>query len=109
MPLRKFKFHKHKHKGSNWITNGIIHSIKYCAKLYRTLKQTPSNAVNYLTLRQNLKLYNNILRKIIREAKRLYYHKQFNKYFCESKKNLEHSYWNEKSKQGIFFPRTFLY
>ena len=71
MPLRKFKFHKHKHKGSNWITNGIIHSIKYRDKLYRTLKQTPSNADNYLTLRQNLKLYNNILRKIIREAKRL--------------------------------------
>ena len=58
MPLRKFKFHKHKHKGSNWITNGIIHSIKYRDKLYRTLKQTPSNADNYLTLRQNLKLYN---------------------------------------------------
>ena len=39
MPIRKFKFHKHKHKGSNYKTNGIIHLIKYRDKLYRVINE----------------------------------------------------------------------
>ena len=40
LPNKTVKFNKHKHKNSNWITKGIIKSIKYRDTLYRTLKKT---------------------------------------------------------------------
>ena len=33
-PVKKVKYHKHKHKNSKWITQGITHSIKYRDNLY---------------------------------------------------------------------------
>ena len=40
LPTKTIKFTKHKHKNLNWITKGIIKSIKYRDTLYRKLKKT---------------------------------------------------------------------
>ena len=40
LPTKTIKFNKHKHTKSNWITQGIIKSIKYRDMLYRKLKKT---------------------------------------------------------------------
>ena len=44
MVKKTVKFNKHKHNGSNWITQGGIQSIRYRDKLYRTLKTTPHDS-----------------------------------------------------------------
>ena len=54
MPNRRVNFHKHKHKKSNWITSGIIKSIKYRDNLYKLVKCTPNDTMKYLNRRQNL-------------------------------------------------------
>ena len=59
MPLRKFKYNKHKH----WITAGIIRSIKFRDNLYKCcLKETSQDAPDYLAKQLNLKTYNTILK-----------------------------------------------
>lgn len=75
MPLKKVKFDKRKHKNSKWITAGIIRSINFRNKLYQKLRSTSVNSPLHNTLSINLKTYNNILRKLIREAKTTYYEK----------------------------------
>ena len=48
------KLNKHKRKISKWITHGIIKSIKYRDKLYKTLKMTHHECPNYTILKVNL-------------------------------------------------------
>ena len=74
------KFHKYRHKKSNWITKGILRSIKYRDKLYKQLKMLDPDCAQYTTSCTNLKTYNVILKKNIREAKRLHYVQLFDKY-----------------------------
>ena len=45
MPIKKNKFHKYKHKRLEWITLGIIKSIKFRDNQYKRLKQTPQNTI----------------------------------------------------------------
>ena len=85
IPLKKVKFHKYKNKRSNWITTGIIKSIKFRDNLYKTVKQTPQNTVNYFNLKQNLAVYNKILKRLIKDAKIQFYSSKFNKYRSDSK------------------------
>ena len=85
IPLKKVKFHKYKNKRSNWITTGIIKSIKFRDNLYKTVKQTPQNTVNYFNLKQNLAVYNKILKRLIKDAKIRFYSSKFNKYRSDSK------------------------
>ena len=40
LSTKKVKFNKHKHKKNDWITLGIIKSIKFRNNLYKTLKST---------------------------------------------------------------------
>ena len=61
MPIKKFKFNKHKHKKSNWITRGIIKSIKFRDNLFNRLKQMQQNSNAYINTKQNLVTYNKIL------------------------------------------------
>ena len=63
IPLKKIKFHKHKHKKSDWITYGIIKSIKYCDSLYKSMKQTSRDSFDFLTIKYNLSVYNKILKR----------------------------------------------
>ena len=80
MPLKNIKFNKHKHKISQWITPAIIRSIKFRDKLYKKIKQTPLESPLYPQLSTNLKTYNKILKKLIREAKKTYYENIFSKF-----------------------------
>ena len=73
------KYNKHKHKKGSWITKGIIRSIKFRDKLYKTLKSTDINSERCNTYKINLQTYNRILKQNIRLAKKTYYHSCFEK------------------------------
>ena len=75
LPINTVKFHKHKHKRSPWITNGVIRSIKFRDNLYKQLKRTNQDTPEFHTLKLNLKTYNKILDSNIRELKQNFYHK----------------------------------
>ena len=85
-PTRTVKFNKYKHKLAHWITNGILNSLKFRDKLYKKTQSTPRATQTHDTLKNNLKNYNNILNKLIREAKADYYSKQFTKHKTDSRK-----------------------
>jgi hypothetical protein len=85
-PYKLIKFNKHKHKRQKWISSGIIKSIQFRDKLHLKLKQTPETSPNYLWLKNNLSVYNSIIKKIIREAKSKYYNSQFTKYKTDIRK-----------------------
>ena len=86
MPTKFVKFNKHKHRNNKWITSGLIKSITFRDKLYQKLKSTNENLPLHDQLKHNLTTYNKILKKAIREAKRVYYHKCFDKYKNDMKK-----------------------
>ena len=69
LPLKKIKFNKYKHKINNWITSGILRSIKYRDNLYKELKQTEPNSATFFKKKHDLKVHNSILNKCIRKAK----------------------------------------
>ena len=54
MPNKYVKFNHYKHKKSEWVTYGIIKSIKYKDKLYKLLKLLPLNSHAYNCAKQNL-------------------------------------------------------
>ncbi len=68
MPSKFVKYDKYKHKKSKWITSGIIKSIKYRDNLYKELKATNPNSIQFGIHKANLDTYNNILKKSIRLA-----------------------------------------
>ena len=78
-------------KCNRWITHGVIKSIKYRDKLYRNLKATNKDSLLYGQLKNKLSVYNKILKKTIREAKYVYYNRQFEESKANIKKNLEHN------------------
>ena len=69
LPIKLVKINKHKHKQSNWISTGIIRYITYRDKLYMRLKQVPMDSEMYTHLKTNLKTYQVILKRLIRNAK----------------------------------------
>ena len=58
-PEKCVKFNKYKHKLSNWITSGILKSIR--DKLYKRFKTYSPENSEYERLKHNLKLYNGYL------------------------------------------------
>ncbi len=80
MPTKFVKYNKYKHKRSKWITSGIIKSIQYRVNLYKKLKTTNPNSIQFAIHKTNLDTYNNILKKSIRLAKRNYYQTIFSKF-----------------------------
>ena len=58
-------------------THGVIKSIKYRDKLYRNLKNAGKDSLSYVEFKNRLSVYNKILKKTIREAKYIYYNRQF--------------------------------
>ena len=89
MPLKKIKIHKYKQKKTEWITKGIIKSIRYRDNLYISLKRIPYGTMEYDQRKYNLNVYNKILKRSIRLAKFNYYHSKFSKCSYNSKKT-----WN---------------
>ena len=85
LPTKFVKFNKHKHKKSNWISTGIIRSIKYRDKLYMRLKRVPVDSEMYTQLKTNLKTYQVILKRLIRNAKKVYFQKKFDKFKSDIK------------------------
>ena len=85
-PTILVKFNKRKHKQNKWITQGIINSINYRDKLYRDYKSDKNNDYQKLMKKQNLSVYNVILKKMIREAKCKYYDSKFAEYKGNLKK-----------------------
>ena len=91
IPIKKVKIHKYKHKKSPWITFGIIKSIKFKDKLYRSLKQLSPDTPPFLTSKHNLRIYKGILNTCIRKAKKNYYYSNYNgSYHVERQ---IHLYW----------------
>ena len=80
MPHKSIKFNKYKHKKSNWITAGIIRSIKFKDKLYKLTKILHNESSEYVTAKNNLRVYKSILNKCIRHAKSVYYTSQLKKF-----------------------------
>ena len=79
------RFNKHKHKQSLWITKAILRSIKRRYFLYRKLKETPSDSIEYEHRKINVCTYNIILRRSIFIAKNIFYYSQFQKYIFNIK------------------------
>lgn len=109
MPRKTVKYHKHKHKLSSWITNGIVKSIKYRDMLYKKLKLLAPESSEYMVNKNNLNVYNKLLKRNIRIAKQNYYQQEFDKYKDDIKKTwqcINTILQNKKSKQD--YPKSFL-
>ena len=88
MPLWFEKFHKHRHRKNQWIAYGILHSIKHRDQMYITYKKSPQNSAEHHIFKNNLRVFNSILKRVIRESKINYYHEIFEK----DKKNIKSSW-----------------
>ena len=107
-PNKKIKFNKYKHKGTPWITTGILKAIKFKNKIHLALRRTPHESPHYNTIETNLRNYNIILKKSIRLAIFFYYITNFQK----AKGNLKKSWSaiNEmlcKKRKKVNFPEFF--
>lgn len=80
IPVKVVKFNKHKHKLNNWISHGLLRSIRFRDKLYKRMIKTPKDTVMHLTLKNNLVNYNKILKKLIKDARKAYYESCFSKF-----------------------------
>ena len=63
-PLKSLNSLKHKHKKSEWITKGIIKSIKFRDKLHNKMKTTARDSPDYNTYKTNISTYNRILKRV---------------------------------------------
>ena len=77
MPMKKIRLNKYKHKKTEWITNGILKSIKFKDNLYKRMKLSVIGTVEHTVLKHNLSVYNSILKRLIRKAKNNYYYTRF--------------------------------
>ena len=59
----KTKLNHYKHKKNQWITMGIINSIKFRGKMYKRLRLTNSESPMYETPEKHLKNFNCILQR----------------------------------------------
>ena len=75
LPRKTVKFKKKKHKKSKWMT--ILNSINKKDKLYKLLLKFDVNSNSHADLNARFKGYRETLRRISKEAKRLYYHRTF--------------------------------
>ena len=107
IPLKVIKLNKYKHKKSEWITEGILISIKYRDKLYK-IKKCSTTDDEYERNSTNLRTYNNILNKAIREAKFNYYQKQFQRHRNNMKKSWSTLGTLLKRHKKDNFPNAFL-
>jgi len=86
MPEKTVKFNKKKHKKNPWMTNGILRSINHRSRLYKKLKQTHVDNINYIHRKINFNKYRNTLRKVIDKAKKIYYTNLFDRFKNNIKK-----------------------
>ena len=102
------RFDKKKHRINPWITSGILKSINFKDKLYKTLMQTSKDSTDYPVLLSNFKVYKNIIRRSIMLAKRDYYRNAFNRYSTNMKKTWQTiSQTLNRRKRDRDFPQEF--
>ena len=94
MPEKYAKFHKHRHKKNNWISYGILRSIKFRGNLYMKYKQCKPNSLSlyiymYNRHKKNLSVFNGILKRTIRKANIRHYEKVFHRYRRDMKMTWE--------------------
>jgi hypothetical protein len=80
MPIKNVKFKKYEHKKSQWITKGILKSLRFRDKLYKKMKLAVYGSDQYYRLKCNLNTFNTILKKCVRSAKSSYYKGELTKY-----------------------------
>ena len=80
MPVKYAKFNKHKHKKQPWMTDAILKSIVYRDKLLIKHRKIKEGTPAHINSKANLKAYNTILKRTIREAKISFYFQIFNRY-----------------------------
>ena len=102
-PERRVRFNAKKHKKTPWITNGILKSINNRNKLYKKLKQSRIDSINYIAKKTDFNKYRNTLSKTITNAKRVYYNQIFDRYKYDMKKtwNIISETLNKKVKNPI--------
>ena len=102
------RFDKKKHRINPWLTSGILKSINFKDKLYKTLMQTSKDSTDYPVLLSNFKVYKNIIRRSIMLAKRDYYRNAFNRYSTNMKKTWQTiSQTLNRRKRDRDFPQEF--
>ena len=102
------RFDKKKHRINPWLTAGILKSINFKDKLYKTLMQTSKDLTDYPVLLSNFKVYKNIIRRSIMLAKRDYYRNAFNRYSTNIKKTWQTiSQTLNRRKRNRDFPQEF--
>jgi len=82
-------FNKYKHRKNNWVTKGILKSIKKRDKLYVHWRSTQKNNEFYETRKDIFKSYNRILRNSINLAKKNFYCRQFQLFRNDIRKTWE--------------------
>ena len=88
LPVRRKKFDKQKYHINKWITRGLLTSINSKNKLYKKLVQmrVDGNVETYNQLKIRFNRFRNILRQSIKDAKRLYFQRIFEKFKRDIKK-----------------------
>ena len=71
------------------MTENILRSITFRDKLYKQYLSKPLHSTEKLIHKSNLRVFNKILKKDIREAKKSYYYNEFNKYKRDIKKTCD--------------------
>ena len=102
------KFNNKKHKKTEWITKGIMKSIKCKNNLNRQIRSTSPIDPVINTYRTNLRNYNKLLGQSIKNAKKNYY----TKCFRNIKSNMKRAWQNihsvlNKTKAKKQFPDKF--
>ena len=79
-PVKLVKFNKYKYKIQPWMTNGINQSRKIRDKMYEKWLKTPRNSNKSSKLKDEIRTYNRILRKCMRQAEKNYHFNFCNKF-----------------------------
>ena len=85
IPLKTVKFNKYKHSIHDWISSGILRSVKKKDNLYRKILNTPRGK-HREDLKAKLTQYKKALKKLINTEKLNFYNGQFNTYKADIKK-----------------------
>jgi len=62
LPVKTIRYNKYKHKKCEWITTGILISIKHKDKLYKKMKHATANTDAYNSVQINFKAYDKLLK-----------------------------------------------
>ena len=84
--IKIVKFNKKKHKRDPWITYGILKSVNQKNLLFKRMKKTNVESPLYDDRKQQFNSYKILLRRLINQAKTLYYGTEFNRHRGNGKK-----------------------